>query len=91
MSRKIKNFQHSFLTMTKSHNENGIDDKTLEIEAGEAKAQELALCLEELNKTKSKENNQKSGEQSREVEDCKSYYCSCIEMQPITGHLLAHP
>ena len=54
MSRKIKNFQHSFLTMTKSHNENGIDDKTLEIEAGKAKAPELALHLEELNKKNQK-------------------------------------
>jgi len=22
---------------------------------------------------------------------CKSYHCSCLETQPITGHLLAHP
>ena len=40
--------------MTKSHNENVIGDKTLEIEAGEAKAPELALHLEELNKKNQK-------------------------------------
>ena len=36
--------------MPESHDENVIDDETLEIEAGEAKAPELALHLEELNK-----------------------------------------
>ena len=42
------------LTMTKSHNENVIGDKTLEIKAGKAKAPELALHLEELNKKNQK-------------------------------------
>ena len=46
--------------MTKSHNEKGIDDKTLEIKAGKAEAPELARHLEKLNKKKSKENNQTS-------------------------------
>ena len=40
--------------MTESHNEKGIDDKTLEIKAGKAEAPELALHLEELIKKNQK-------------------------------------
>ena len=40
--------------MPESHDENFIDDKTLEIEAGKAKSQDLACHLEELNKKNQK-------------------------------------
>ena len=40
--------------MPESHDENFIDDKTLEIEAGKAEARELARRLEELKNRKKK-------------------------------------